>query len=53
MRGDINMVRVGAHENVADAITKYVSCEGMRMHMKCTNQHLLKGRHELAPATEC
>ena len=52
-RGDIKIVKVGTHENVADALTKYVSCDGMHMHMRCTSQHLLKGRHELAPATEC
>ena len=52
-RGDIKIVKVGTHENVADALTKYVSCDGMRMHMRCTSQHLLNGRHELAPATEC
>ena len=51
-RGDIKVVKVGTHENLADALTKYVSCEGMRMHMKGTNQYLLQGRHELAPATE-
>ena len=52
-RGDINIVKVGTHENVADALTKYVSCDGMRMHMSCANQRLLQRRHGLAPATEC
>ena len=52
-RGDIKIVKVGTHENLADALTKYVSCDGMRMHMSCTSQYLLQGRHELAPATEC
>ena len=52
-RGDIKIVKVGTHENLADALTKYVCCDGIRMHMKCTNQYLQTGRHELAPATEC
>ena len=52
-RGDVKVVKVGTHENLADALTKYVSRDGMCMHMKYTNQYLLQGRHELAPATEC
>ena len=52
-QGEIKVEKVNTNENVADALTKYVSCDGTRMHMKCTNQHLLSGRHELAPATEC
>ena len=52
-RGDIKIMKVGTHENVADALTKCISFDGMHMHMRCTSQHLLKGRHELAPATEC
>ena len=35
------------------AVTKYISQEGMMMHMKSTNQYITEGRHELAPATEC
>jgi len=41
-RGDINIVKAGAHENLADALTKYVSCDGISMHMRCTSQYLLK-----------
>ena len=52
-RGDIKVTKVGTHENVADALTKYVSQDIMSMHMKSTNQYLTEGRHELAPATEC
>ena len=51
-RGDIKIVKVGTHETVADALTNYVSCDGMRMHMRCTNQCIPNGRHELAPTTE-
>ena len=52
-RGDIKVVKVGTHDNVAAALTKYVSQDSMAMHMRSTNQHLTDGRHELAPATEC
>ena len=52
-RGDIKVVKVGAHENLADALAKYVSQESMDMHMRGTSQYLTEGRHELAPATEC
>ena len=52
-RGDIKVVKVGTHDNVADALTKYVSQDIMAMHMRSTNQYLTEGRHELAPATEC
>ena len=52
-RGDIKVAKVGTHDNVADALTKYVSQDSMAMHMRCTNQYLTGGLHELAPATEC
>ena len=52
-RGDIKVVKVGTHDNVADALTKYVSQDSMAMHMRSTNQYITDGRHELAPAMEC
>ena len=52
-RGDIKVVKVGTNENVADALTKYGSQDGMAMHMRSTNQYRTEGRHEPAPATEC
>ena len=52
-RGDIRIVKVGTHENVVDALTKYVSRDIMSSHMHSTGQHIITGRHELAPATEC
>ena len=52
-RGDIKVVTVGTHDNVAGALTKYVSQDSMAMHMRCTSQYLTEGRHERAPATEC
>ena len=52
-KGDIKVVKVGTHENIADALTKYVSRDIMSSHMRSTSQFLVSGRHELAPATEC
>ena len=49
----IKVVKVGTHENVADAMTKYVGSEILKRHLRDTNQRLLEGRHRLAPATEC
>ena len=51
--GVLRIVKVGTHENAADALTKYVSRESMSTHLRNTNQCALTGRHELAPATEC
>ena len=52
-RGDIKVVKIGTHEHVADALTKNVSRDFMNGHMSSTNQFMIAGRHELAPATEC
>ena len=51
-QGDIKVVKVGTNENVADALTKYVSRSVMDMHISLTNQGARAGRHALAPATE-
>ncbi len=51
--GVIRIAKVGTHENVADALTKYVSRESMSTHLLNTNQSALTGRHSLVPATEC
>ena len=51
-QGDIKVVKVGTSENVADALTKYVSRSIMDMHISLTNQGARGGRHALAPATE-
>ena len=53
IRGDIKVVKVGTHENVADALTKYVSNDIMSSHMSGTHRFLVSGIHELPPATEC
>ena len=52
-KGDIKVVKVGTGENVADALTKYVSRENMSKHLSATRQDAKDGRHALAPATEC
>ena len=52
-RGDIKVVKVGTHENVADALTKYVSKDIVISHMRCTSQYIVSSRHELARATDC
>ena len=46
-------MKVGTHENIADALTKYVSRDIVASHMRNTNQYVIAGRHVLAPATEC
>ena len=51
--GEIKVVKVTADENVADTLTKYVSIEIIRKHMRDNSQLALEGRHRLALATEC
>ena len=48
-RGDLEIEKVNTQENLADALTKYVSSDAMRAHMKGTLQELRAGRHELMP----
>ena len=50
--GDVKVVKVGTHENIADGLTKYVSKNIMDMHINITKQRPREGRHALAPATE-
>ena len=51
-KGDIKITKVGTNENLADALTKFVSREGIDIHMKGTGQVITHGRHELAPKVE-
>ena len=51
-RGEIKVVKVNTHDNIADALTKHVNRNIMSMHMNATQLHVRAGRHELAPATE-
>ena len=51
--GEVKVVKVGTDENVADSLTKYISSEILRKHMRATGQLAREGRRRLAPATEC
>ena len=51
--GEVKVVKVGTDENVADSLTKYVSSEILKKHMRETSQLAREGRHWLAPAAGC
>ena len=47
------MRKVDTKENLADALTKFVTAEELNYHLPNTGQIIVPGRHELAPeATE-
>ena len=46
---EINVVKVKGTENVADALTKYVSAEETRWHVREVGQSIEEGRHPLNP----
>ncbi len=48
-KGEIILVKVKGTKNVADALTKYVGVDGVNHHMKCTNQFVKEGRHDIMP----
>ena len=48
-KGEINMRKVDTKENLADALTKYVTAEELNYHLSNTGQIIVSGRHELAP----
>ena len=48
--GDIVIDKICGMENCADALTKHVNTEDIRVHLHNTNQELQSGRHQLAPA---
>ena len=48
--GIIEVRKVNGKENIADALTKHVNAEDIRVHMHCTHQQFEQLRHELAPA---
>ena len=47
--GEMEVTKVKGKENVADALTKHVTQEEVRMHMQWTAQEHVGGRHALAP----
>ena len=51
-KGEIKITKVGTYENLADALTKFVTKEGIDVHMRGTGQVITDGRHELAPKVE-
>ena len=50
-KGGSKDVKVRSNENLADALTKCVSKDTLRKHMRETGQSIGGGRHDLAPAT--
>jgi hypothetical protein len=48
-RGDLAINKVNGKENLADALTKYVNSEDIRIHLFKTGQSIQAGRHEIAP----
>ena len=48
-RGEIELSKVPGKTNIADALTKYVECEGIQYHMANTNQTVMSGRHAIMP----
>ena len=49
MKGEIEVRKVDGKTNVADALTKHVGNEDVRVHMFRTSQYVKSGRHALAP----
>ena len=48
-RGEIRIVKVGTHENLADALTKALDGPGVKKHLDLTRQQVMSGRHRLTP----
>ena len=48
-RGDLAINKVNGKENLADALTKHVNSEDIRIHLFKTGQSIQEGRHEIAP----
>ena len=48
-KGEIIMRKVDTKENLADALTKFVTAEELNHHFANTGQIIAPGRHELAP----
>jgi hypothetical protein len=48
-KGDLVVNKVNGKENLADALTKHVNSEDIRVHLFKTGQFIQEGRHEIAP----
>ena len=50
--GVLEIVKVDGKKNLADALTKAVGTEELRVHVQGLNLEIRKDRHKLAPVTE-
>ena len=50
--GEIDINKVGTKENLADALTKYVTADDLQYQMNGAGQIIEEGRHEIMPRTE-
>ena len=50
--GEVEVRKVDGKSNLADALTKHVGSEGIRVHMHHTSQGYMQGRHDIAPSVE-
>ena len=48
--GGLDVVKVQGSENIADALTKYVTASEVRRHVIATGQGFSEGRHALMPS---
>ena len=48
-RGDFRLPKVGADENLADGLTKYVDGRKLDYHLRGVGYLVQSGRHEIAP----
>ena len=48
-KGDLEINKINGKENLADALTKHVNAEDIRIHLFKTGQSIQAGRHEIAP----
>ena len=52
MSKDIVIKKVGTYDNIADALTKYVSGDVIRRHVNNINAYISNDRHRDAPAVD-
>ena len=46
---EIEIVKVNAHDNAADALTKHVDHDSVGRHVSGTSQSTFQGRHAIMP----
>ncbi len=47
--GIVKVDKIGAEENFADHLTKYLNADGIQFRYTGTSQWIAEGRHELMP----